>query len=198
MLLLILVTCAASGRDKKEGDKKPESKPGCNRRFLGVSTGLNNSVGLVGGLADFGVGSHYSIEGGMGISSWGLKYTVGTKYYLKPCFMGWAFGAGLTRNTGTQEFETTLLREDKTSAAATLKLRPVHSIYAAAFNYTSLGKKGHRFYVMLGLTRRISSNPFEQLSGTPIDEVGKDIMRKTTPGWIPLVCGIGFSFALGE
>ena len=53
----------------------------CPKFYLGFSSGLENPVGLLGVNVDFPI-SNFSIGGGLGLSSWGLKLATEGRYYF--------------------------------------------------------------------------------------------------------------------
>jgi hypothetical protein len=82
----------------------------CPKIYSTVSTGFNNSTGLIGFILDVPVEKSVSAEAGVGVGTWGYKLSVAGKYYFKPCHRGLAIGAGLTYCTGLANYQSSLWR----------------------------------------------------------------------------------------
>ncbi len=196
ILMLALNVFAQSG----SAEKAPPAKGGYNgskarnntKLYIATSTGLNNTTGIIGVLADVPVAPAMSVEGGLGISDWGYKFTAGAKYYFKPNYLGWAVGAGLTHNGGLRHFHNTMETIYGTTEPVILDLKPQTNFYAAAFSYVNLGRK-HRFYTMLGWSVPLTGDTFHQESGSAISKQSKRVINILSPGG--LVVAIGFSFS---
>src|SRR4051812_17462691 len=107
VLLCYLVNPAAAQTDtrsKATAHKKTIVKKGrsskdkylytCPRAYAGVSTGFNNSVGIMGPQLEAALPANVGIGAGIGLSTWGWKTFLDVKYYFAPCHRGWAVGAG--------------------------------------------------------------------------------------------------------
>jgi hypothetical protein len=180
---------------KETHDKVTNRKSVSPVLFINVSTGINNNTGLIGASVEVPVVKHLTVEGGFGISSWGSKLTASVRYYLKNNFKGWAFGAGLTHNSGLKNFQDNLETVYGTTESVTLDLHPRTNVFAAAYKYWRLGKRANRVYLELGYSVSVSGgNKFDQTSGTPISSNSENVINIISPGG-PIV-GFGFSFGI--
>jgi len=181
---------------KKEAVKPKISRPlRCPNFYIGVSTGLNNNIGLLGICFDVPVGKNYSVDGGVGISTWGYKFAASGKYYLQPCQRGWAFGAGVTYSTGLQNTQQNLENTNNVTEEVGLNLHPQTNIFLAAYRYWNLGQKYNRVYLELGWSAPLTSGSrFDQVSGEPINATSVSTMNLLSPGG--LIIGFGFSFGV--
>src|ERR1700749_1816190 len=91
--------------ERKQSYKRTKHKS-CPVFYFTTGSGINNNTGLLGVSFDKPVAKSVSVAGGIGISSWGYKFYVGSTYYLKPCHRGFAFGGGLTYNTGLHNYQS--------------------------------------------------------------------------------------------
>ena len=178
---------------KKEKNKVRTGK--CPSFFIALSTGWNNNTGILGVNAEVPVSQHFSVDGGLGLSTWGEKLYGGAKYFLKPCHFGWAFGSGLTCSTGLKNFDDNLPTIDGSTEPVELQLNPQVNLMLAAYRYWALGRNKSRFYVELGYSVALNgSNRFTQTAGTPIDDVATETLKILSPGGI--IVAIGFSFGV--
>jgi hypothetical protein len=195
LLLLVSATCCfAQNEDNNtrtsDGSQR-KMRSSCDRLYFDASTGINNNGGLLSVGLDMHVSPDISINGGIGLSSWGYKAYIGGKGYLKPCHKGWAFGGGLTYSTGLSE----LLTETETVLgiqAVKLQLMPQVNVFAAAYKYWRMGRHGNRCYLELGISKAVTNEKFRQLSGDPLTSRAAAIAKLPSPGGI--IIGFGFSF----
>ena len=178
--------------------KDPLVRPNlCPKLYITTSTGCNNNTGIVGVSFDIPIEKYLSVEAGLGESSWGTKLTLGGKYYLKPCHRGWAFGTGLTYNTGLNGFTDNLETQYNGGPveSVTFNLHSQTNVYFAAYRYWNLGRRYNRFYIEFGYSVPLGSqNKYDQTMGDPISPKSADVMNLIAPGGV--IAAIGFSFAI--
>jgi hypothetical protein len=161
--------------------------------YITVSTGINNNTGVVGVGLEVPVTKQLSVEGGVGASTWGTKVYGGGKYYLRPGHRGWAFGAGITYNSGIATFNETLATINDDNEPVTLDLKPQVNLFLAAYQYFRLGRGNNRFYLEYGFSVPMSGgDKFDQTGGTEITSSSASAVRFLSPGGI--IVAAGFSF----
>ena len=182
--------------DGKTVTKKPKKELSgkCPIVYLNVSTGLNNNGGIIGVGVDIAVAKKVSLDAGVGIGTWGEKFYIGGKYYLKPCQRGWAFGGGLTYATGMSNFNDNLETVDGNTEPVTLNLLPQTNVFIAAYKYWNLGKRYNRIYLEMGWSVALSGAKIQQTAGTPIDQTSEFATSFIAPGG--LIAAAGFSFGM--
>ncbi len=175
---------------------KPSKGSVCQKVYLNLAAGFNMSTGIIGIGADVPVAEFVTVGAGLGISTWGSKYTVGAKYFFKPCQLGWGLGGGLTYNGGLPGYTADMESIYGVTQHVKLDLLPITSFYFAGYRYVSLGKGNSRFYATLGWSVPLTSPKFRQTDGDPISDKSKTVLNIISPGG--LVGGIGFAFGLGR
>ena len=180
----------ALAHKKKHRHEKPTKPPGC---YIETSTGINNPSGVLG--LDFNIclAKHVTLDAGIGTSTWGNKLFVGSKYYLKSPHRGFAFGGGLTFNSGQENRDARAQTiNGKVPVVITFKAQP--NVFVAAYHYWTLGRKYNRFFTELGWSVPLHSPQIHEVSGPPLTQDGRNRMDLRAPGG--LMIGFGFSFAL--
>lgn len=204
IILLLLSFIAFNSFAQHTGDSnkgfkngKNARRGGCPKVYITVSSGLNNNTGIFGASIDVPVTKSISIEGGAGYSTWGIKSTIGAKYYFKPCHRGWAIGAGITHSTGLNNFEDNLETEYGYEDVV-LNLHPLTNIYVGVYHFWNIGRKGHRFYTMLGWSIPLSNDFYDEPIGDPLSSASDEAIKLIAPGGlIGIIVGAGFSFGFG-
>ncbi len=181
---------------KETGNKAKLVRPNkCPRVYLTLSSGMNNNNGFLGFSFDVPVEKWLSVEGGVGSSTWGTKLHLGGKYYLDPCNRGWAFGTGVTFNTGIQGFRNSMETVTGQTENVVLNLNPQTNLYLAAYRFWNLGRRYNRVFLEMGWSVPLNkSDYFDQTYGTPISDKSKFGINMISPGG--LIAGVGFSFAI--
>ncbi len=175
-------------------------KESCRRVYFGFSTGINNPVGPIGLQADLVLSERVSIGSGLGLSGWGIKTFLESRYYFKPCKPGWAAAAGFTYSFGDTHIytteETVRGHED-----VNISLNDQLNFMISAYRVFPLGKRGkNRFHLQAGYSVPMSSR-FTQTDGPPLTARGLDYINSRfiqliAPGG-PILA-LGFSFGAGQ
>ena len=181
---------------KKEHKEKKitNTKPGkCSKIYYSISSGINNNTGIIGFGLDIPVAASVSVEGGIGVGTWGYKLCGAGKYYLQPCHRGWAFGGGVTYCTGLQGFQKDMETIYGNTEPVQLDINPQTNVFIAAYRYLNIGRKYNRFYIELGWSVRLpNGNLFDQTNGNQISDNSRAAITFISPG--RLIAAIGFSF----
>lgn len=196
-LILPFICCVSYGQQRDSiaviNNKSTPAHAGIPTMYLGPSAGINNTPGFIGFDLNLPLGSHVSIDGGMGASTWGNKLFLGGKYYLRKHCRGWALGAGLTFNSGQEnrkmKLPTVNGRED-----VTLQLKPQTDAFTALYHYWTLGRHNNRFYLDGGWAYKLHSCRYDELYGDELTGRADTRVRRFAPGGIML--GTGFSFCI--
>jgi hypothetical protein len=201
-LSIVLISLNVMAQSTDGSERKPFKKekrkvvPGkCPSFFIALSTGWNNNTGLLGVNVEVPVSRHFSVDGGVGLSTWGEKFYGGAKYFLKPCHFGWAFGSGITYSTGLKNFQENMETIDGATEPVELDLNPQVNLMFAAYRYWALGRNKSRLYIELGYTVPLNgSDRYTQTAGTPINDVSAETLKLLSPSGI--IVAIGFSFGV--
>ena len=201
--LLAVIACLQSFAQSPVGGNAPDpEKATAGRRreshaplYINLSTGLNSNAGIIGLGLEIPVSDHISLEGGLGISSWGYKAYACGKYYIHPDFKGWAFGPGITYNSGLDRFTTNLETAYGSTETVELHLDPQANLFLAAYRNWRLGRQSNRIFLQLGLSMPVTGVSFWQTGGTPISRNAESVTRFIAPGG--LIVAVGFSFGAG-
>jgi hypothetical protein len=175
----------------------------CRKYYINLSGGINNPTSFPGLDFEYCINDKFSAFAGLGgipLGSWGAKFSIGGRYYTKPCHMGWAFGGGITRNFGSPAGAFVLDVPNSNNSSENsieLYLNPILSANACGYRFWNIGKKGNRFYIQLGANINFTdkSKWYSIKSSTsPISNTEKKFIELLAPG--PIVTGMGFSFGL--
>jgi hypothetical protein len=176
---------------QKDGIIRPTRSPVL---YATLSTGINNNTGILGFNFELPIEKYISLELGAGASSWGSKLYLGGKYYLQPRQTGWAFGTGLTYNTGISHYQQNMETIDG-NGPVELKLNAQTNLLFAAYRYWNIGKHYNRFFLELGWSVSLNGeDKYEQVYGPPLTQKSADVMNLISPGG--LIIGAGFSFGV--
>jgi hypothetical protein len=199
--ILLFVLCWSSATFAQT-EKTPENaQPQSSKNLiddgfsLGLAGGINNPCGLMGVNGEFPSLGAVSIGFGLGVSTWGDKFYIDVKHYMKPSHLGWAFGGGISYNSGLNNFTTDMQTIYNTTEQVTLNLKPQTNLFAAAYRYYKIGRGYNRFYYLLGFTIPLTARGnYEQIDGTPISNNAQQVLQLLSPGG--LMIGAGFNFSL--
>ncbi len=175
----------------------PEHKPPF--LSLGVGLGINNYCGLFGAGMKVNVYETFYLKGGVGIGSWGYKYSIGAGYDLKSR-NSWGFGVYYEQASGIKGFYTDL---DVINNGVTTKqkvemdLKPVGSVNLTATKTWNFKRNPHNcFYIEMGLAFQVASGDMYKLKdeNVVLSDLSKSTITMMSPGG--LVFGVGFLFGM--
>lgn len=168
----------------------------CPKVYIGVSAGLENPGGLAAFIVDVPIVDQFSLGGGVGLSNWGAKFYGEARVYLSPCNRGWAFGAGISHNTGLSDYTATIPTNNNGNQDVNFTLKPVTNLFFSAYRFWNMGHHGNRFYLQAGYSLRLSNDYYTINSPyVTLDSKGQQFMQLLAPGG--LIVSVGFSFGLG-
>ena len=165
----------------------------CPKFYLGLSTGIDNASGLIGINFDVPLASQFSLGTGLGLSSWGFKTYGEGRFFFSECNRGWALGAGVTYNTGLEDFSVEMPTTTGTTNVL-MDLEPVMNVMASGYRFFNLGPR-HRFHLQLGWSQKVVQDAYTIKSPHTLTSDGKTAMSILQPGG--LIIGFGFTFGLG-
>jgi hypothetical protein len=179
-------------------DAIAQNRASCPKFYLGLSTGLENPVGLLGFNFDVPVSSQLSLGGGAGLGSWGYKMAGEGRFYFDECHKGFAVGIGGTYATGLNDVPTEVEVNNGitiTKQEVNLDLKPCANVFLSAYHFWELGRNSNRFYIQAGYSHRITNDFYDiDYPGFVLNDGSERVMRVLAPGG--LMIGLGFSFAL--
>jgi hypothetical protein len=160
--------------------------------YLGIGTGMNNYTGLLGLSINLRLQNKVFFQGGLGIGTWGSKYTIGLRLdrsYGK----GWSYGIGFSSCSGLRDFKTNLELQSGIKQDVTLDLLRANTLNLKATHNWMIHKR-NTFYVDLGYAIALQSSPWKVTDGSEISTTSKSALDMLAPGGV--ILGLGFTFGL--
>jgi len=190
-LAMLLMAIAYSQKEVNPFLKQEIVTP---KAFIGLSTGLDNMVGLLGVQLDVVVVDKLTVGGGIGLSSWGYKYAVNLKFYPEGLYK-YFFKTGYSQNSGLEEFETELELESGATEPVMMDLKPVGNLFFTAGWAWKMGKR-NRFFLEGGYAFPLNTDNYYELydDNIRLSEMSEQVLRIMRPGGL-VVC-LGFNFAI--
>jgi hypothetical protein len=165
----------------------------CQKTYLGFGSGLESPTGMIGFTAEGAIGKQFAIDGAIGISGWGFRYTGGIKYYTKECYRGLALGMAWSRSSGLPEIELDMEVDGGQTETVTMEYFPQDNVQLSVYRYWPI-KQRARFHLQAGYSINVSPKNYKVLSDHQLSQFSKDVMKITIPGG--LILAAGFSFGI--
>lgn len=194
ILLVVALIGFGISAQAQEQATEPTNTP--RKFYLGFSTGFNQGTGLIGITGEYLVAKNLTVNGVIGLGTWGFKTTGGLKYYLD--YPGkWAFGVGYSYSSGVDDVPVNLQEDfvqgQSGNQTVNFNLLPASTVNISAIKYFLLGKqKKNRFHLEFGYAIPTSTNRYE--TDAMLTSDGTRFMKILQPGG--LLLGAGFSFGL--
>lgn len=191
--LIVAVSCIFPiyGQDKSNPYLK-EFEP-LAKAYIGISTGLNNVVGIIGPELKIVASPKFLVGAGIGLGSWGYKYSGHVEYHPKGVY-SFLIKGGYMHATGLTGFETEMEVSNGQDEMVTMDLNPVGNVFLS-FGYAwKLGKKS-RFHLEGGYAVPLNTDDYYDVtSGETLSETSKSVMQMLRPGG--LIIALGFDIGI--
>jgi hypothetical protein len=181
----------------KEQPKKIRS-----RLYLGIGSGINNYVGIIGPNAEFRLSKKVGISAiaGVGLGSWGYKVSTGFRFYFKYP-LKFAFNIGYSYATGLPELSTQLDYYDLNGKLVTknnvrIALNGVHLINFSFLYFFRMGDN-NRFSIEAGYSVGLKSGNNFTVLDNGVRQLTKEsikVLNFIEPGGV--ILGINFYFGV--
>lgn len=160
--------------------------------YLGVGTGFDNFTGLIGVSGTIKLYDKLSMRGGIGLSGWGYKSSIGLKYDLKDVG-GWSYCLGYSYSPGFEGIKMDMESETGDKREITVDYLSASTINLAIDRNWRIGK-ANIFYLELGYAIPMQSNRWRVTDGSAISSLNEGTLNLLQPGG--LILGAGFAFKI--
>lgn len=165
--------------------------------YVGLSSGIDNFVGLLGVQGEYNFFKNTSVMAGIGAGSWGTKMSTSLNYYFHYP-KGTALSFGYSYSSGAPGIEFKLEAYDtkgiKSQQNVILDLYSTNNINLSMYQYFMLGKV-HRFHLEFGYSVKLDEEPYKLKSqNVVLTDISKTVLNITQPGG--LIIAFGFTFGI--
>ncbi|NBC82813.1 MAG: hypothetical protein GVY19_05470 [Bacteroidetes bacterium] len=193
--LMVFLFCGLTSAYGQQNPSKPPPKAEYYRAGIGLSAGMNNFSGIVGGIAEYQWSKHFSFVVGGGYSYWGGLGSVGLRYYDKYP-VGFSFLLAYNHAFGIDDVNLTMETEQDSTIDVSFRYDPASSVQFA-FSYFWQTGKSNRFYISAGYSVKLWNEPYEIIApdGIRLTNSSKRLVEFRPPGGV--VIGLGYMFGFG-
>jgi hypothetical protein len=193
LLLILAISCLALVQGQEQSNPYLNETQPLAKAYIGLSTGLNNVVGIIGPEVKIVASHKFLIGAGIGLGSWGYKYSAHLEYHPKGVYAFFIKG-GYMHASGLTDFESEMEVSNGQDEMVTMDLNPVGNVFLS-FGYAwKLGKKS-RFHLEGGYAVPLNTDDYyEVTSGETLSETSKTVMQMLRPGG--LVIALGFDIGI--
>ncbi len=187
--LAIIINFAANAQNYEEDEYYEEELP---RVYLGLGVGLNSYTGILGLSANFRITELLYIQGGLGISAWGGRGSIGLRYDLKKD-KGFIFGVMYTSSSGIADVDLDFTDASGNTDSHNMTLFSAQTLNLKSGYKWSIGQK-YAFRIDFGYALALKDRPWQTNDGSRLSASSQQLMGILEPGGI--IFGIGFDLGL--
>jgi len=193
LLLFLAISSIARLYGQDESNPYLEEFKPLPKAYIGLSTGLNNVVGIIGPELKIVANPKFLIGAGIGLGSWGYKYSAHVDYHPKGVYAFFIKG-GYMHATGLTGFQSEMEVSSGPNETVTLDLKPVGNVFLS-FGYAwKLGKKS-RFHLEGGYAVPLNTDDYyEVTSGETLSDTSERVLQMMRPGG--LIIALGFDIGI--
>jgi hypothetical protein len=176
--------------ESPDAQQKEIKQPFC---FIGTSVGSNNFNGLLGGYLEIHPAGKISLAGGIGIATWGFRFSGGLRYY-KNFPRGFYYSGSLSYSTGLSGFETDMEDINGNTTTFNMELKPVSTCNLAIGYQFAFFDNRVRINFEGGYAIALSNDIYKINSGGQLSSTSEQAMNMISPGGLILSIGgsVGF------
>ncbi|MBN2485262.1 MAG: hypothetical protein JXB34_04760 [Bacteroidales bacterium] len=186
-LLLVFTGITKGQYENPEYKEIEEKKPVV---YFGLSTGINNFNGMLGGFIELCPAEKITIAGGLGLGMWGAKATGGLRYY-KNYPERLYYSGSLSFHSGFPEITMEFTDDNNNIQTYNMKFKPVPTLNLAVGYQVALLNNKLRLHFEGGYAIKLKTDCYEVISGGELSDLSKQVMNIYTPGG--LILGLGGS-----
>ncbi len=202
LIVLLLVTNITLAQEKitetnteNTNTEKVPMQVQTSKFGINLSTGIDNPHGFLGIGLNVKASEKILVTGGVGLSTWGSKLAIRGLYFLKPNFLGSAFGISINRSTGFSLDNYSAVTTNNTAYGTVGGVFSSNAMYALYFKISPKS----RFYMQTGLAFKISKPDMDLYivnSSVPVMEGSAEYnaYKVISPGGFVLNFGFDLGF----
>jgi hypothetical protein len=197
-LILTYAFFSANAQDTSRFSAPPPKTP-LPTDYIGVGTGINSNVGIVGITYEHIFKEHIGTYVNLGIGGWGAKMGIGGRLYFRDALSG-AVGINYSYVGGAKGVKSSLdvVENGKTvNKEIEFDAHPVNTLNISYLKFWRMGKRS-RFNLELGysvaLNGKSEANYTLKTPGVILTETSTKALNFTQPGG--LIIAVGFTFGL--
>jgi hypothetical protein len=183
VLLLALNLKAQDENNYYDVDDRP-------RFYFGLGTGINTFTGLAGISANYILDKTLFVQGGLGLSSWGIRSSIGLRYdhsYTN----GFTLGVNLVRSSGIGDIVMTFDSGNGSPNEVNMRFDAASTLnFKAGYNWW-FGKH-NTFNMNIGYALPFKNQPWAVKDGSTLSQFEQQVLQLVAPGGIILEMGITF------
>lgn len=158
--------------------------------YLGVGTGIDNFTGLIGLSGTIRLYDKLALRGGIGLSGWGYKNSIGLKYDLDDEGR-WSYCLGYSYSSGLENLKLNMELESGVEKDVAINYLSASTLNLAADRNWRVGK-ANLFYLELGYAVPLQSNRWRVTDGSALSGTSKTILNSLQPGGLIVAAGFAF------
>ncbi|RUA31496.1 MAG: hypothetical protein DSY77_12955 [Bacteroidetes bacterium] len=183
-LLILSINLKAQEEEKYyDADDRPKF-------YFGIGTGVNTFTGLAGLSANYIIDKTLFLQGGLGLSSWGIRSSIGLRYD-QSYTNGLTFGFNLARSSGINDIVMTFDSGNGSVNEVNMRMESVSTLnFKTGYNWW-FGKH-NTFNMSIGYAIPFKNQPWAVTDGSTLSPMEQQILQLVAPGGIILEAGITF------
>ncbi|MBK6263691.1 hypothetical protein JKA74_01485 [Marivirga sp. S37H4] len=186
-LSIIFISLELNGQTGEYYD--PDHRP---QFYLGIGTGINTYTGLAGISANYILDKRLFLQGGLGLSTWGIRTSIGLRYD-RSYRHGVTYGVNLTRSSGIDDIDVEFDSGNGSPNTVNMRLESVSTLnFKVGYNWW-FGKY-NTFNLTLGYALALKDQPWEVKDGSTLSQIDQQVLQILSPGGI--ILGMGLSFGI--
>ena len=170
--------------------EQPKESP---TTYLGLSSGINNFNGLLGGFMEYHPMNKLTFLGGLGLGFWGYKASAGLRMY-KNYPVGFYYTGSFSYHSGFDDIELEMETLNGNTETVIMNWKPAYTLNLTLGYQFGLSNNKYRLFIEGGYAIALQTKPYEVTNGVQLSEGSKAAMDIFTPGGLIISIGGSLGF----
>lgn len=186
-LFLSIIFLSLDLNGQTDGYYDPDDRP---KFYLGLGTGINSYTGLAGISGNYIIDKTLFLQGGLGLSTWGIRTSIGIRYD-QSYRHGFTFGLNLTNSSGIDDIDMEFQSSNGSTQVVNMRLENAPAINIKT-GYNWWFGKYNTLNINLGYSFALKNQPWEVKDGSTLSQFEQQILQLISPGGLILEAGLTF------
>ncbi|WP_375579655.1 hypothetical protein ABWH96_00850 [Marivirga tractuosa] len=187
LLCIIFLSLEIKAQDGKYYDPDDDDRP---KFYLGLGTGINSFTGLAGISGNYIIDKTLFVQGGLGLSTWGIRTSIGLRYD-QSYRHGFTYGINLTRSSGIEDIDMEFDSGNGSPNTVNMRMESVGTLNLKA-GYNWWFGKYNTLNINIGYAVALKNQPWQVKDGSTLSQFEKQVLQLVSPGGLILEAGLTF------
>lgn len=187
LILCIIIFSVELKAQEEKSYYEPDNRP---KFYIGGGTGINSYTGLAGISANYIIDKTLFVQGGIGLSTWGIRTSIGLRYD-QSYRHGFTYGINLSRSSGIRDIDIEFDSGTRSPNEVNMQFKSVSTFNLKA-GYNWWFGKHNTLNINIGYAVAMKNRPWVVKDGSTLSQIDQAVLQLISPGGVIIEMGLTF------